>query len=147
MSGIRLLVGLLLVVAASVLGACSAAVTSPSPSPSPSDPPDAQGVIVTIRVADEETFKVLLTDPADIEIARKLLAGEEAPTIPNGRIVYGDPGVNEGYSWHLDPNDFEWADVTVEVCDGRPSDVEDREITSDRYCTWAGKVIAVEPAA
>ena len=78
--------------------------------------------------------------------ARKLLAGEEAPTIPNGRIVYGDPGVNDGYSWHLDPNDFEWADVTVEVCDGRPSDVEDRVITSDRYCTWAGKVIAVDPA-
>ena len=104
-------------------------------------------VVVTIRVADEETFRVLLTEPQDIATARDLLAGREAPGIPNGKVVRGsDGGVNEGYSWHLDPEDFEWADVTIEVCDGRPSDVEQRIITSDRYCTWAAKVIAVDGA-
>ena len=132
-----------------VLAACSGTGANPSPSPtsppSQSPSPDSAGVVVTIRVADEETFKVQLIDPADIAVARDLLDGKEAPGIPNGRIVYGEPGVNVWYTWHLDPNDFEWADVTIEVCDGRPSDVEDREITSDRYCTWAAEVIAVEP--
>lgn len=141
----------LLAASLTVLAACAGAPPAPpSPSspvsPAPSDTPAAEGpVIVTIRVADAEEFRVLLTDPADIAVARDLLAGREAPSIPNGRIVRGEPGVNTGYSWHLDPDDFEWADMTIEVCDGRPSDVES-VITSDRYCTWAGTVIAVEPA-
>ena len=41
-------------------------------------------VVVTFRVAGTEEYKIRLTDPADIDIARKLLAGEEAPRIPNG---------------------------------------------------------------
>ena len=149
---------LLTLVLSLVVAACAAPGTTPgvtpSPSPSPtgepSRPPAAspspsQSVVVTIRVADRETFKVRLTDPEDIRIAYDLLAGKDAPGIPNGKVVRGDPDVNDGYSWHLDPNDFEWADVTIEVCDGMPSDVERGTITSDRYCTWAAKVIAVEP--
>ena len=62
-------------------------------------------------------------EPADIDIARRLLAGQDAPSIPNGRVVR-ETGVNTGYSWSLDPNDIEFGDVTVEVCDGLPSDVE-----------------------
>ena len=77
---------------------------------------------MTFEVVDER-YKVLLTDPADIEIARRLLAGEDVPSIPNGRVVR-ETGVNEGYGWSLDPNDIEFADVTVEECDGLPSDVE-----------------------
>jgi hypothetical protein len=120
---------------------------SPSPSPivtpAPSEPTGA--VIVTFKAANGKTWKQRLTDPADIEIARKLLAGEEAPTIPNGKIVRTGPDVNEGWSWHLDPNDFEWADMTVEVCDGLPDYVEDGTLTSDRYCSWEAKVVAVDP--
>jgi hypothetical protein len=36
-------------------------------------------VIVTFLVADQEEYKIQLTEPADIETARKLLAGEESP--------------------------------------------------------------------
>jgi ABC-type enterochelin transport system substrate-binding protein len=103
-----------------------------------------EGVIVTFRVADQEQYKIQLTDPADIATAQKLLAGEEAPKIPNGVIVYGDPGVNEGYSWHIDPESLEFADFTTEVCDGLPSDVEQGILTSDRYCPWAAEVIAID---
>ena len=46
-----------------------------------------EGVIVTFRVADKEQYKIQITDPAEIEIARKLLAGEEGPKIPNGKVV------------------------------------------------------------
>ena len=103
-----------------------------------------EGVIVTFRVADREAYKIQLTDPADIDMARKLLAGEEDPKIPNGKIVYGDPGVNQGYSWHIDPETLEFADMTTEVCDGLPSDVEQGIITSDYYCPWSAEVIAID---
>lgn len=106
--------------------------------------PQKEGVIVTFRVADVEEYKIRLTDPADIEIARKLLAGEEAPRIPNGVVVRGDPDVNVGYTWHIDPESVEFADFTMEVCDGLPSDVEKGIITSDRYCPWSAEVIAID---
>ena len=106
--------------------------------------PQKEDVVVTFRVADVEEYRIRLTDPADIEIARKLLAGEEAPRIPNGVVVRGDPDVNVGYTWHIDPESVEFADITVEVCDGLPSDVEKGIITSDRYCPWSAEVIAID---
>jgi hypothetical protein len=106
--------------------------------------PQQEGVVVTFRVADVEEYRIRLTDPADIEIARKLLAGEEAPRIPNGRVVRGDPDVNTGYTWHIDPESVEFVDITMEVCDGLPSDVEEGIITSDRYCPWSAEVIAID---
>ena len=117
------------------LAACNAGSGSPDPN---------APIVVTFEVVDER-FKALLTDPADIQIARRLLAGEEAPSIPNGRIVR-ETSVNAGYSWSLDPNDIEFADVTVEECDGLPSDVETAVVTGDRYCPWAATVIGIDPA-
>ena len=117
------------------VAACNAGSGSPDP-----DAP----IVVTFEVVDER-FKALLTDPADIAIARRLLAGEDAPSIPNGRIIR-ETGVNAGYGWSLDPNDIEFADVTVEDCDGLPSDVETAVVTGDRYCPWAATVIGIEPA-
>ena len=111
-----------------------------SPSTDPSSP-----IVVTFEVVDER-FKVLLTDPADIRTARRLLDGEDAPSIPNGRIVR-ETGVNEGYSWSLDPADLEFAELTVEVCDGLPSDVELGVISGERYCPWSAVVIDIEPAS
>ena len=118
-----------------VLAACSGGNTSP----------DAGApVVVTFEVVDER-FKVLLTDPADILHTRRLLAGEDVPSIPNGRVLR-KTGVNDGYSWSIDPSDIEFADVTIEVCDGLPSDVEAGVISGDRYCPWSAVVVAVEPA-
>ena len=142
-----------------IAAGCATASQTASPTPTPSPTADVtasptpaatpsgstgSSVVVTLQVREEE-YRIELTDPADIDIALAHLAGEEAPGIPNGRIVYGDPGVNEGYSWHIDPNDIEWADLTTEVCDGLPSDVEDHHISGDRYCPWSAQVIAVDP--
>ena len=138
----------LLLVSALAVTACSASAESPSPpagSPSPSAAPSTPSgkVVVTFQVGAEQ-FRVELTDPANVEIARKLLRGEEAPSIPNGVVVRGDPGVNTGYSWHIDPASLEFADVTTEVCDGLPSDVEANQITSDRFCPWTAKVVGID---
>ena len=108
-------------------------------------PADEAPVIATFEVVDE-TYRILLTDPADITIARRLLAGEDAPSIPNGLVLRGDSGVNDGYSWSIDPDDVEFADSTIEVCDGLPSDVEAGVVTSDRYCPWSAALVGLEPA-
>ena len=101
------------------------------------------GTVVTFQVGDEQ-YRIELTDPADIAIARQLHAGQEAPRIPNGLIVRGDDGgVNIGYSWHIDPASLEFADFTTEVCDGLPSYVEDGTLTGDYFCPWSAEVIAI----
>ncbi len=99
---------------------------------------------MTFRVADGSTFRVELVRPADILVAREILAGTHAAMIPNGLVAPGT-SVNTGWSWHVDPNDFEWAEMTAEVCDGLPAYVEDHTITSDRFCPWGARVVSVEP--
>jgi len=126
------------------LPGATATVIAPPPSPTPSGYP-AGSVIVTFKVGPEQ-YRVLVIDPANVAIAQKLLAGDEAPRIPNGLVVRGDPSVNIGWSWHIDPASLEFADMTTEVCDGRPSYVEDGTLTGDYFCPWNAKVIAVEPA-
>ena len=104
-------------------------------------------MIVTFRTDGDEEFRILLTDPADIGIARRLLAGEEQNQFPNGLIVRGgDGGVNIGYSWHIDPASVEFAELSTEVCDGQPSFVEDGTHTSDRFCPWSAVVVGIDPA-
>jgi hypothetical protein len=103
-----------------------------------------EGAVVTFLVAGSEQYKIEITDPANLEIARNLLAGNEGPKIPNGIVIRDDPSVNEGYSWHIDPDSLEFADVTTEVCDGLPSDVENEIITSEYYCPWAAEVVAID---
>ena len=140
--------GFVLISSASLFAACGVGANpspSPSPAPSPSaapSPSSSAGLVVTFRVVDQE-YKIEVTDPADAEIARKLLRGEAAPGIPNGIVVRGDPSVNTGYTWHIDPASLEFADVTTEVCDGLPSDVEANTITSDHYCPWQAKVVKI----
>ena len=97
--------------------------------------------IATFAVA-EETFRVELRTQAQLDAARAARVGS-GPHIPNGRIVAGT-GVNTGWSWHLE--DVEFADVTIELCDGRPSDVE-RAGTSyggGRYCPWGAVIVAID---
>jgi hypothetical protein len=100
----------------------------------------SNSAVVTFRVADE-TFRALLVGDGHIEAARAAQAGGSA-RIPNGRIVRGT-GVNSGWSWHLE--DVEFVEVSIELCDGRPSDVEPHgpEFGGGRFCPWTAQVVAV----
>ena len=90
-----------------MLVGCGGGAPSGQPAPTPT------GVVITLRVADTEEYRIRLTDADDIATARKLLQGEVAPRIPNGRVVRGDTDVNVGYSWHIDPASVEFADTTT----------------------------------
>ena len=99
--------------------------------------------VATFQVVDE-TYKIELTTPELQQHARDLLAGEDVASIPNGVVVRDDPGVNAPWSWHIDPASLEFADNTIEVCDGLPSYVEDGTVTSDRYCPWSAEIVSID---
>ena len=120
-------------------------VASATPQPTASTSPTGEAYVATFSVEDEQ-YRVLLTDPADVAVARRLLAGEEAPTIPNGLIVRGESGVNTGHTWHIAPESVEFADMTMEVCDGLPSHIDDGTLEGERYCPWGAELIDLQPA-
>jgi hypothetical protein len=99
--------------------------------------------VATFEVAGEQTFKIELATPELIQHAKDLMAGSEEGRIPLGTIVRDDPGVNAPWSWHIDPATLEFADATIEVCDGLPEYVEDGSLTSDVYCPWSADVIEI----
>ena len=59
-------------------------------------------------------------------------------------MVRDSAGVNAPWSWHIDPSTLEFADQTIEVCDGLPSYVEDGTVTSDYYCPWSAKIVSID---
>jgi hypothetical protein len=99
--------------------------------------------VATFQVVDE-TYRIELATPELVAHAEALLAGESVAAIPNGVVVRNDAGPNAPWSWHIDPATLEFADVTIEVCDGLPSYVEDEIVTSDHFCPWSAKIIAID---
>ena len=117
--------------AAVVTGACNGdGPTRPS-----------EGAVVTFRVVNE-SFRVHLLDERQIDAAHRAANGGAA-RIPIGRVAAGT-GVNLGWSWH--PEDVEFAELTTEVCDGRPSDVEREGVNfgGGRFCPWTARVLAID---
>jgi hypothetical protein len=136
-------------VAAVALLALAAAGCGADPGDSSSDPGhtgSSGAAIATFEVAGGERFRVELATPALADHAQRLLRGEAVSSIPLGFVVRSGSDVNAPWTWHLDPSRFEFAFATIEVCDGIPSDVEKALITSDMYCPWSAKVVAVDPA-
>jgi len=115
-----------------------AALLSSACGGSPAAP--ASSALATIGVANE-TFSVLLTTADQIAAARAAQAGGRA-RIPNGRIVSGTQ-VNTGWSWHLE--DVAFVEITIELCDGRPSDVErgGTQFGGGRFCPWGASIVSI----
>lgn len=102
--------------------------------------------VATIKVANSEVYHVRLTKQADVDHAYQLMSGQsKTDRIPVGKVVYGNPDVNVGYSWQIDPATFHWADATIELCDGLPSYVENHQVDGGSFCPWQTKVIDVKP--
>jgi hypothetical protein len=110
--------------------ACDETLTAPS-----------TGAVATFAVASE-TFRVALSTAEQLAAARAAQSGGREK-IPIGRIVPGTQ-VNAGWSWHLE--DVTFADVTIELCDGRPSDVERAGVQfgGGRFCPWSATVVRID---
>lgn len=105
-------------------------------------PPGAATFVIAV---ENEQFRVRIDDPAAVAEARALMASGLSKNI-SGDILRGNGGVNSGYSWHLKPATVAFADVTVELCDGMPSYVEENVDyyvdTVKRYCPWGARVVS-----
>jgi hypothetical protein len=101
----------------------------------------SSGALVTFAVGSE-TFRVALTTAEQVAAARAVQGGGLA-RIPIGRVIAGAQ-VNTGWSWHLE--DLAFAEVAIELCDGRPSDVERAGIQfgGGRFCPWSATVVRID---
>jgi hypothetical protein len=119
-----------LLAAAALATACGSSPTAPSSS-----------AVVTLSVGSE-TFRVALTTADQVAAARAAQSGGRA-RIPNGRVVAGTQ-VNAGWSWHLEEVTF--AEAAIELCDGRPSDVErsGAQFGGGRFCPWSATVVRID---
>lgn len=91
-----------------------------------------------------ETFVVHVETAAQIAaLEARMETGEEG--VINGDIEAGDGGFNAPWGWHMVPSTVHTADMAIELCDGRPSLVEDDLAywlgTVKRFCPWGAKVV------
>lgn len=95
-----------------------------------------------------EAFVVEVVTTAQLEqMEARLASGSEG--VVSGELAAGDDGYNQPWSWHMVPATVHTADVAIEVCDGRPSMVEDDLEywlgTVKQFCPWQAKVAARLP--
>jgi len=106
------------------------------------------GVVATFQMGNSQ-FRVFVTNPETIQQLYQLQRGESQANIPNGPLLRG-PGAgmhNIPWSWHLDPELTEMAEMTIEVCDGTPEFVEeDLEYWLNQvgqYCPWSARLVDI----
>jgi hypothetical protein len=105
-----------------------------------------KGKSFTIEIASREQFTVYAINTTTIQ---QLIDNyyNKHNSIVTGLLAIGDGGFNSPWSWHLDPDTVEMVEVAMELCDGRPSDIEnDLEYwiySVKRYCPWSTKVIKI----
>jgi hypothetical protein len=135
------------------LSACAVPLPAPTPAPAPTAVPTANplqgGVLATFELNDQ-TFKVWVRNLEAIQALYQLEAGGSSANIPNGKILPG-PGQgdhNAPYTWHLDPDEIDMAEFTVEVCDAEPDYVQENvdEFVNvvGRYCPWSATLVSLE---
>ena len=85
--------------------------------------------------------------PETIDTALSVFRGESLVRIPIGPLLRGAAFGNP-WDWHLDPDNVRMAELTVELCDGLPSHVQEGlnywvdEVKF--YCPWAAVIVSIE---
>jgi hypothetical protein len=104
------------------------------------------GALIDFEIAGE-TLRVWLENAAFIAKAQQLLEADEQ-AIPVFNTLLDGQDCDQQWTWHPDGTDVEFADFTIELCDGLPSHIENDKAywfdTVMNYCPWSAKVIAVD---
>lgn len=98
-----------------------------------------------------ETLRVYMSNPQSVRDAIDNFYGLNNKNIPNGVLVDDRPGkspYDRQWSWHLAPESIVMAEAMIELCDGKPSDVE-RDLdywlrSVRRFCPWLARVSGFE---
>lgn len=101
------------------------------------------GALFKVEVSGEHFHIVVQTDAQIQELEARLESEEEG--VINAEILPGNGGFNAPWGWHMVPSTVHTADMAIELCDGRPSLVEDDLEywlgTVKRFCPWGAKVV------
>jgi hypothetical protein len=106
-----------------------------------SNPTEPAGTAEFVVDVSGERFVLRLTDPETIRLAEDNRLGRNSQ-FPIGPLRTGDGGFNAPWTWHFDPGQTRFAEVAMEVCDGRPSYVEAHKPDYSSYCPWGARVVA-----
>jgi hypothetical protein len=104
------------------------------------------GAVIEFEIVDD-TFSIWVENADFIAEARRLLSAGETRVPVFGTLIDGTD-CDEQWSWHADPNDVEFADFTIELCDGVPSYIEENKQewfdSVGAWCPWSAVVTAVD---
>ena len=98
---------------------------------------------------DEDVNYTFVAKTSDSEVIAKLEQELQKPFDErnmhiNGPIERGTKDYNPNWSWHFSVNEWDLVEISAEVCDGRPSFVEEElDYWVDnvgRYCPWSSRV-------
>lgn len=95
----------------------------------------------------QENFKAKTSNPALIAQLEAQLALPAADRLlfPSGPIEAGDDGYNAPWGWHFVADQWELAEMAIELCDGTPTLVEEDLgywlDTVGQFCPWGGYVL------
>jgi hypothetical protein len=104
------------------------------------------GALIHFRICDQD-LTAWMTDDAFIDEAL-VLEGAEEGRIPNFFQVVKGTDCDPQWSWHVSPSAAEWADFTIELCDGCPwyieENLDDWVDQVGGYCPWLADVVSVD---
>lgn len=109
-----------------------------------------QGLWITFEVG-VETFQAVVTNPQAMQYALDAFGRANYPEIdfqfPVGKIQRGGD-YNPQWSWHLEPETISFYGMSTELCDGRPSDIENNfeywHNSVKQYCPWSAVIKAIK---
>lgn len=118
-------------------------------------PDDSGGVVFQFKLLGDDTgafdFRTKATDPTLISAARAQLQRpvSERNHI-NGPIARTNGGHNLNWNWHFKPDEWFFAEFSIELCDGTP-DMVDADLdywvdTVQQFCPWASYVASEVPS-
>lgn len=99
-----------------------------------------------VSVVGEEFRVRVASDAMATTLRAHMASGREG--VLYGALRAGNGGFNTSHAWHLDPGTIATPDLAIEVCDGRPSDIDgDLSYWMTRvkaYCPWGARVVREE---
>jgi hypothetical protein len=103
------------------------------------------GALIRFAIGSESLTVWVTNDSFIAEAERLRAAGEQR--IPSFALL-DDTDCDPQWTWHVDPASVAFADVTIEVCDGLPSHIENDKRywleTLGSYCPWSARVVSVD---
>jgi hypothetical protein len=132
------------VLALPILVACTGGDTDTGTESPCADRTGGAEIVITVN---DETFRFWSTNAAFIDAAQAHYdAGSSQVALFNDLVTGTD--CDEQWTFHVDPDAMEWADFAIEVCDGRPSDVEGDQAywidQLDQWCPWGPEVTSID---